>query len=179
MLLGEAQPLEHLLVGHALRFVAQIRARVECGAELRERPAFDEAHFGLRDVAPRELVEKLGWRQRLGDLVASRLDVAHLAQGAREDLELVRTHADPGFLELLERGAKARAARNLDFHGVLADRDRRAEVPRAIARDGDAHENNETEKGLQQFRGGKIAFYDGVRAAKPVRIARCHGRGRT
>ena len=53
MLLGEAQPLEDLLVGQAFGLVSEIRAGVERGAELGESPAFDEAHFGLRDVAAR------------------------------------------------------------------------------------------------------------------------------
>ena len=45
--------------------VAQVGARVERGAELREGPALDQAHLGLRDVAARELLQQLERRQRL------------------------------------------------------------------------------------------------------------------
>jgi len=90
----------------ALGLVAQERAGVERGAELGEGPALDQPHLGLHDVAARDLVEELHRRQRLEDLVAAGLDVAHLAERAREQLELVAPQRDARLFELLHRGAE-------------------------------------------------------------------------
>ena len=128
--------------------MAQVRARVERGAELGERPALEQPDLGLGDVAAGELLQQLERRDRLRDLVAARLDIALLAERAREQLELVAADHDARLLELLHRGAKPGAARDLHLHRILADPDRRAEVPRAVAGSRGQGNHQEAEKGL-------------------------------
>jgi hypothetical protein len=57
----------------------------------------------------------------------------------------VAPHGDAGLLELLDRGAEACAARDLDLDRILPDRDWRAEIPRGIAGGRDDGENYEAE----------------------------------
>ena len=76
-----------------------------------------------------------------------------LPQRARQQLELVAPHADAGLLQLLQRRAEARAARNLDLDRV-AWRSATGEptYQKRVADGRGDGENNQSEKGLQQDR---------------------------
>ena len=129
--------------------VAQIGARVEHGAKLRESPAFDEAHFRLRDVAARQLVEQIHRRERRHDQVVTGLDVALAAQDARQRLEVIRPHLHAGALELGHGGAKAGARRDFDFGGQLGDFQRRSDVPGGVTTGAEHGEQDKREKSFQ------------------------------
>ena len=131
------EPGEDLGVLQAFGVVAQVGALIERGAELRERPALDQPDFGLGDVAAGELLEQLHRRHRRGDLVAAGLDVAHLAQAARQQLELVAPDTNARLFELLHGRAKAGTAGNLDLDRIAGDGYRRADVPKGVADGGE------------------------------------------
>ena len=158
--IGKEQPLGMGLGGAAARrqdlgfveagaVVAQVRARVERGAELHEGPALDQPHLGLGDVAARELLQELERRERLQDLVAAGLDGALPPEGARQELELVGAHRDAALLELLDGGAQAGAARDLDLDRQPRHRERRGHVPRGVAGRRDDEQKYEREEGSQ------------------------------
>jgi len=121
--------------------VAQIGACVEAQArKLRERPALDQPDLGPAAThrPRRQLVEQLEpGGQRHGDLVASGLKLSRSCpRAARGEPARIRggEWRLPGALELIPpRPEKARAGRDLDFHGQLADRQgRESGVPRAV-----------------------------------------------
>ncbi len=145
MRLRRLQAREDLRVLEPGGVMPQMRARIERGAKLGEGPAFDQSHLRLRHVAARELVEKIGRPERLGDLVAAGLDVALLAQRAREGLEFEPARTDSGRLERIHDVAERGAARNLHLDGQARHGERRRYVPRGIARGGKQSEYYQAE----------------------------------
>src|SRR5437764_7445141 len=171
MALGRLNAGENLGVLEAGRVMAQVRARIERHAELREGPSLDEPDLGLRDVAARELLQELHRRDRAGDQVVAGLDVALAAHRPGEHLEMQRTHFDPGAVELRHGRTQARARGNFDIRRKLRDLERRRDIPSGVAAGAEQEENYESEKGLQDSRDGKMAFYDAARAPQPLRPA--------
>src|SRR5204862_5346953 len=85
--------------------------------------------------------------------------------------EMQRPHSHASALELRHRRAKASAGGNLDVGRQFGNLERRLDVPRGITDGAEHDENYEGEKGLQDWRGGKITFYDAARAPSPLWIA--------
>src|SRR5437764_650803 len=79
-------------------------------------------------------------RQRLGEKVVARLDVAAAAECARQRLEMVRAHLNARALKLAYRRAQAGALRDLDFGGHARHRQRRADVPGGVTTGGEHDE---------------------------------------
>jgi hypothetical protein len=74
--------------------------------------------------------------------------IARSLRSARADFELEAPQADAGVLERVHHAAQARAARNLDFHRNVGQRERRRDVPGGIARRAEQREYCDTGVGF-------------------------------
>ena len=139
----------------ARSIVAQVGIGIQRRAELGESPSLDQAYLGLRDIAARELVEKLKRRHGLRELVAPRLDALRAAERAGEDLELHALHLDAGLFHVVGDGPEARAVRNLEFQRHARHLQRRGRVPGAVAHGG---QHGEKDQGKEGFQGGRCGL---------------------